>query len=627
MNPNITTINQFTKEAIKLRMLQHASNLWGVKNPNSLDPFVRLLIEAFSTEVYRAANETQNIEGRILDKIAHMLTPNLLTASKPAHAIMQAIPAHAQYAIHTHTRFGFQKRLMQNTSGNIRNEEIQINFSPTSGSKLLKGRISFIANSYQLSSIDTNGFKQPLLRTPDALPWATCWLGLQLDKAIQHLEQIPLYIDFPSYETNTWIYQLLSLSKLYYQDRELTITPGRVNTGTYEGNIDNEIFRDHDLMKKLHEEIEQYYANKFITIDDCALDRSSLGYPDEIKQYFPEAQLNAKVPQDLVWIKIKFPPNYNYDMLGNCHIAINAFPVSNRSLLSSTYSYKGLNNILPLRTESHERFLAVHRVTDASGRAYQEIPYSQSSKEHSGFYSVRQGGVERFDQRTAHDMITYLLELTRDEVAAFSSIDQTFIRTSLESLAKQLKQIQHKTTQLDKHIKQSPSYLVVEPINAEENMMASYWVTQGTEANNVRQGTAFVCQNNPDIEQQGAVLLSESFGGREPLQAGERIDVYRYALSSRSRLITQEDIRNFCKAELGNRIKEVKFSKGLELSPHPKQGYIRTLEIHIIPASIHDLDPEEWKHIAHMLLIKIKNLSPDGANYKVVIKDTAGHAS
>ena len=93
---NIAIANQFTKEAIKSRMMQHAANLWGVRNTASLDPFVRLLIEAFSTEIYRAANETQNIEGRILDKIARMLTPDLLTIPRPAHGIMQAMPVDAK---------------------------------------------------------------------------------------------------------------------------------------------------------------------------------------------------------------------------------------------------------------------------------------------------------------------------------------------------------------------------------------------------------------------------------------------------------------------------------------------------------------------------------------------------
>lgn len=626
MSTNTTTslVNQFTKEAIKMRMMQHASNLWGVKSPSSLDPLVKLLIEAFSTEIYRAANETQNIEGRILDKIAHMLTPNLLTTSKPAHAIMQAYPLNAQYRINPFTKFSVNKRLVQQKAvDNIKNEEIQINFSPTSSSKLIKGRIGFIASSYQIFSIDSGGYKQPLLRTSNPLPWATCWIGLQTDRTVTNLDDLPLYFDFPSYESKSWIYQLLPLCKFYYQGKELLVKQGRSrNLKEIDGiDIGKQIFSNHDVMNQLHEDIEQYYDQKFITIENCAIEENTYTrFPTELEYSFDKTQIEERIPKNLIWIKIQFPPNYRYEMLSDCFVAINCFPVSNRNLLQSIFSYKGLNSILPLRTDIYERFLAVNKVADASGREFTEIPYSLLPKSQGGFYSIRHGGVERFDQRSAHDMVSYLLELTRDEVAAFASLDQTFIRTSLETLAKHLKQIENKTAQLDKFIKQSPSYLIVEPISSDDNIQVDYWVTQGVEANNIRQGTEFNCQNNPDVEPMGAVLVSESFGGREPLQAGDRLNMYRYALSSKNRLVTLEDIRNFCKAEMGNSIKEVKFSKGLEPSPHPNQGYIRSIKINLYPQNVGEFSQHEWKQMAYNLLIKIRNLSPEGYNYSIAIE-------
>ena len=51
--------HSYSKEAIKSRMLQNATKLWGVKNMQLLDPFVKLLIDAFSTEVFKANNEIQ----------------------------------------------------------------------------------------------------------------------------------------------------------------------------------------------------------------------------------------------------------------------------------------------------------------------------------------------------------------------------------------------------------------------------------------------------------------------------------------------------------------------------------------------------------------------------------------
>lgn len=619
MNTSSVYANQFTKEAIKARMMQHAANLWGVKNTGQLDPFVRLLMEAFSTEIYRAANETQNIETRMLDKIARMLTPNLLSSPKPAHATMQASPASANYILHPHTRFTLLKKTTQNTLGNIRNEEIQLSFSPTNSCRLVKGNVGYIANGHQLLSVDETGFTHPLSRSQEALPWASCWIGLKLDKAVTNLKDVALYFDFSSYESTSWIYQLLPLTKLHYLDREINITQGRISAGEPETTLGEEIFKDYDLLHKLHEEVAQYYNHKFITLDDCVLDRDLEGYPEILEQHFSTDQLKAKVPPDLVWLALKFPPNYNYEILSNCHISINTFPVSNRSLHANIFSYKGLNGILPMRTAAHELFLSVYKVSDSRGRLYHELPYNHSLQNKTGYYSVRYGGVERFDQRSAHDMVNYLLELTRDEVAAFSSLDQTFIRTSLENLSKQINQIQSKTNRLDKYIKHTPSYLVLEPLDTEENIQVEYWVTQGIEANNLRPGTELVCQNNNEISTKGAFFVSATTGGKQALQVGERLDVYKYAFSSRNRLVTQEDIRNFCKSELGPKISKITFQKGISASAHPKQGYIRTMDIHLTPTNFHELNAKEWDHIAATLLTKIKSLSPDGANYKVLV--------
>ncbi len=619
MNMSSSYANQFTKEAIKARMMQHAANLWGVKKTSLLDPFVRLLMEAFSTEVYRVANETQNIEGRVLDKIARMLTPDLLTSPKPAHAIMQANPASSDYVLHPHTRFTVLKKTTQNTTGNIRNEEIGLSFSPTHSCRLIKGKLAVIANGHQLVSVDDTGFRHPLLRMNEALPWGHCWIGLKLDKNLHDLDNVSLYFDFSSYESTSWIYELLPLCKIYYKGQEVSTTHGRMYFDAPPEHLGEEIFKDYDLLHQLHEEVEQYYAHKYLTLSSCPLQREQEGYPELLEAHFKSNGLNSKVPQDLVWLEIRFPPNYNYEILGNCNISINTFPVSNRSLHTHIFSYKGLNGILPMRTAPHELFLSVFRVTDSRGRAYHEIPYTHSLQSKTGYYSVRYGGTERFDQRSAHDMVNYLLELTRDEVAAFSSLDQTFIRTSLENLSKQINQIQSKTIQLDKYIKHTPSYLVLEPIDTEENIQVEYWVTQGTEANNLRPGTELICQNNAEIDVKGAVLVSITIGGQPALQSGERMEVFKYAFSSRNRLVTKEDIRNFCRAELGGKMQKLTFHNGIALSDHPKQGYIRTLEVHITPHNIHELSMKEWDHIAATLLLKLKSLSPDNVNYKVFI--------
>lgn len=622
MNTSDAYANQFTKEAIKARLIRHAVELWGVKKANLLDPFVRLLMEAFSTEVYRVSNETRNIESRLLDKLARMLTPNLLTSARPAHAVMQAIPLDARHLLHPHTRFSMLKKVQQNHTEHIRKTEIPLSFSPTRSWPLVRGRVAVIANGYQCSSIDATGFKQLSTRMDTPLPWGSCWLGFKLDEAVTDLSGIALYFDFGSYETSSWIYQLLPLCKVYYNDRPLDFEAG---IGTEEpDSSDNagNIFKAYDLIDKLHEDIEQHYSHKFLRLGHCPLEVPGDELPEPLATQLPPEKTNSIRKDRLTWLEIRFPVNYSYEVLNECSISINTFPVSNRNLRTHIYSYKGLNGILPMRTENHEHFLSVFKVTDSAAREYRETPDQRNADNRSGYYAVRYGGIERFDQRSAHDMVQYLLELTRDEVAAFSSLDQTFIRTALEDLARQIRLIQSKARQLDKYLDQSPAYIVIEPIDPDENIQVDYWVTQGNEANQLRSGTVLTCQNNQGIDGKGAFLLSESTGGRPALQAGERQDMFKFALTSRDRLVTLEDIKNYCRTELGDRLKDITFKRGISPSPHPKEGYIRTLEIHLRPSEAFDRDLQEWDHISATLLQKINRLSPEGSQYTLHIDFT-----
>ena len=610
--------NQFTKEAIKARMMQNAANLWGVKNPASLDPFVRLLIEAFSIEIYRAANESQNIEGRILDKIARLLTPNLLTMPHAAHGILHAMPVERSQEIHPTLHFYTEKKLTTRENGPL-DQKVDITFTPVLPAKLVKARVTYIATASQLFRIDEQANKVPLMRTTKPLPWATCYLGIETGGGLNNLEGAALYFDFPSYQAQQWVYQLLPLCKLFLE-KEITLSQGlslQENIRT-EAVGDSAIFRDYDLMYQITRDISNIYNNKFLTLGSAPLPADS-SFPQAFTEAFDAEYLKSRIEKKVVWLELKFPSNYTYEILDNIYVSLNAFPVLNRSLIDTTYSYKALNNILPLRHQSHERFMTVHRVSDGHDRTFSEIPFNRSGENGYGYYSLRHGGAERFDERSAQDMVNYLLELTRDEVAAFSSLNQDFIFNTLQDISRQLKLLQNKAEKIEVNIRQVPTYLIAEPFDDDDSLQVTYWVTQSELGNGIRSGTTMLVKGSSDIEVGSAVLLTESRGGRETLQPGERLDAYRYVLGSRDRLITNEDIRNFCRHELGSRLKEVKFSKGLALSPHPKQGYVRTLDVILLPQRFAEFELTEWEYIAQNLLSRIQANSPDGIHYRVLV--------
>jgi hypothetical protein len=620
--------NQFTKEAIKARMIQNAANIWGVKNPQSLDPFVRLLIEAFSIEIYRASNEVQNIEGRMLDKIASLLTPNLITMPQPAHGIMQAMPAEAVQKLNSLVHLFTTKRVASRTDG-LLDVNVDINFTPVDTVHLTRAKIAYLAAGHQLFSFSQeSGHKVPLLRTASALPWATCYIGIEVDNEVDNLADTALYFDFASFSTQPWVYQLLPLASFTLGGHVVETMPGLQYVSRFaEVSREEQIFRDHDMMRQLASSVKVIYDHKFLTLQDCPVksEGSATGtsFPEDLLQSFDAAALSSKAGKNVAWIQVKFPANYTYPILEELFISTNAFPVLNRALITNTYSYKSLNNILPLRTAAYEHFLSVHHIADGHNRVFTEIPFNRAAHQGNGYYSLRHGGAERFDERSAQDVVNYLLELTRDEVAAFSSINQDYLITSLKDLAKQLRLLQNRAGRIEANIREVPTYLVVEPYNEDDNLEVEYWISQGELANNLRAGTVFQLKGNSDLLPNSIMLLTDTIGGREKLQSGERLDAYRYVLESRGRLITNEDIRNFCKFEMTGKIKDVVFKKGLTPSHHPRQSYIRTLDIKLIPHRYEDFDDAGWAYMAQALQAKIIANSPDAIHYRVLIEKQA----
>ena len=64
-----------SKEVIKNRMLRHALTYWDMKNPGDLDPVVKLMLEALSSELHRMGSEIKDTQARILEKIAGAFLP------------------------------------------------------------------------------------------------------------------------------------------------------------------------------------------------------------------------------------------------------------------------------------------------------------------------------------------------------------------------------------------------------------------------------------------------------------------------------------------------------------------------------------------------------------------------
>lgn len=613
-------VNIFSKEAIRARMVQNATSLWGLKNAQSLDPFVKLLIEAFSTEIFKVSNEVNNIKTRMLEKMARLLTPTIYTIPQPAHAVAFAQPVEDTAILYGSTEF-FHKRQFPSSLKTVSDLQIEVPFTPVDDVKLVKAKIAamFTGNSGYI--MDEANNKIPLAKlSGHGLPYGSLWLAIDIDAAFEErLSELCLYFSCPDFEHLDWVYSLLPYASFSIGEHALSVEKGmRFHTEKAPEGY-REIFNEYTAYRKIKDTVKNIYTNHFITLGDLPpnIEKLRREFPPELQPFKALNEVSAALKNEYVWISVQLPPQYNFAILENFSFMLNAFPVINRKWKQNECKFDVAGNNIPLVTGIGEHFLFVDEVADGAGRKYEEIPYSHVSSLQKGLYSTRIAGMERFDERNAIDLINYVLELTRDEVAAYGNIDRDNVVSALKEMVNQMKFLERKTRLANGNVKQVPSYVIVEPHHENEYMYASYWVTNCTLANNLRTGLVLDNQKSSIVQKGTITLLTNTIGGEEEQRGMDAVQAYRYALTTRDRIITIEDIKNYCRMELRSQIKEISVRKGTAISQKPKEGFIRTLEISITPPDYELYNEAYWNSKAKTLKQQIELRAIDGIEYKV----------
>lgn len=611
--------NIYSKESIKARMMQNASELWGVKNPQSLDPFVKLLMDAFSTEIFKVNNEVQNVNGRILEKMSRLLTPTKYTHPAPASAVAVGSTRMDFEILPEHAEFYFKKQV-NSLRKNQADKQIDIPFTPADFVKLVNVQTaSFIAGN-TVYSVDERLNKIPVSRisgTPEN--YRKIFLGIDFSnlKTDFFPDKLTLYCSNPTYGNVDFVYELLPHIKAKAGTDVLEITEGI----EYE-KIDNlsgiqQIFEDQSLKTKIAEGVKSVYRQNFIQISgfkkEMVSDFSVLPAEIAALESFQLEKLVEK--KKILWLTFEFPPQFTPEILDNFNFVINAFPVYNRGWRKTEYSLDIMGNNIPLECTDTESFLYVDEVADGHGRKYKEIPFTPTDELSKGLYTVRRGGMERFSQRNATDAISDLLELVRDEVAAFSVLSRDNVKDVLSEMSSKMKGLSKKVENSNRDLSEVINYVILEPIEQNEHTFASFWVTNGSLANNIRPGTLL----NSQKKSQNLIFLTESKSGDEEQKGSDSIQAFRYALTTRDKIVSVEDVKNFCKMHLRTQLKNISVKRGTIVSNKPKEGFVRTVNVEIVPMEYDFYGKQYWDSYASKLQEEISNRAVDGVIYQVKI--------
>ncbi|WP_018343422.1 hypothetical protein [Cytophaga aurantiaca] len=210
---------------------------------------------------------------------------------------------------------------------------------------------------------------------------------------------------------------------------------------------------------------------------------------------------------------------------------------------------------------------------------------------------IRKGGMERMDARDAKEYLDYLVELMRDESAAFASYGQDAITNMLKELDQLILQLNQRVNKKIISDVDVCSYLFLSDPKNDETYFVDYWVTNAIHGNGIMAGTKLTNYKGSKLKKDSLCLKTTSVGGKYALTPARHIDAYKYSSLTHNKIVTAEDIKACCLHELGDKIdREVTVSKGLIRSTDPKQGLVRCVEVFLKKKKIEKNEQEsiDW---------------------------------
>lgn len=606
---------KYNKEQIRNRMLKYAATFWGIKKAENFDPVVKLLLEALANEMYMLGEDFTAIETRLLEKTARILTPGILTSPFPAHGIVHASPVEPVYLITRESGMYYESDSLSRKlpTGSI-------SFYPACDTLLHKADIRYMVCNDILYRIDHTLEKTMIARTERRMSPRTVWLGMVVDDSISDLRDFSFYLDFPNLTESYEYLFLLPCTEWSVKGEQVIMQRGIYEREHVEENPIRAFFQNYDVMSIIDKEVMEIYNRHFLRV------RQAFPIDDSFKETLPEElypcfkdAVREKMQDRLVWMKVQFPAHFTAEVMDELHAGTNIVPVENKLLHEQVTSLEDTFRVIPLRTENHESLLSVHSVKDSEGKSYHELLYPENgSMAGHGTYSIRKGGCERFDSRSAQELLCYLLDLLDDETHAFSSVSSI----KLQALASQMEQLMAQMKQTADNMnefRETPYYLMIDQLSGKGQITVKYWTTNCETGNRIQAGVDLSPNSTTYLDAKALALVSTTYGGKQAPKNRERIDIYKYGFISHGRILTQNDIASFCKKELGELLVRTEIRNGVEISPMPSEGLIRTKEVHLILREKLD-EPSQEKQMKDNLRTRLSASSPDTFNYRIFIE-------
>ena len=318
------------------------------------------------------------------------------------------------------------------------------------------------------------------------------------------------------------------------------------------------------------------------------------------------------------WIEVRIIHTVSLFALANATVGLNCFPVLNRRLHRMTYRLQQTLNIIPLETDRN--FLAMREVRTGQNRPLTAIPLGNPTNLAANTYTVRYG-ISRFDSRDARQTLVNLLDLLHDESASFAALGEDFLTAVLRELNQALARLEAKVEQKTRQRDTIP-YLIIKSQQPGDTVFIEYWTCDGELANRLPVGSRMNPYADNSLRKDGCFLMTTTTGGRARLKESEKIGQYKRALLTRNRIVTLEDVRAVCQAELGTQLRSVRVERTFRVATQPANGFQRCIRVRLEPLPSSAYSPSDWQEQANLLSIRLQEQSVAALPYQIDVIPT-----
>lgn len=605
------------QDRIKDRILRRAARMWGyseLEAETSFDPIVSLLLSASAAELEKLGFELESSRSRIIERVLEVMFPEEVSGVIPARTLLQVNPLENNAELSLFTRFRTTKK-QHNIYNPTETTTKDLFFSPTLKSKLTTGRVQYIAYGNVLNQIESFFYDDTIGKAEKHIPSGEMWVGIHCPNG-ESLEDLQFFININNAYQKELFFYYMKQAKVYFGNKEYPLKEG-YNVENGHLNLGSIIAKNYSDLEQIYHDVNQYYFSNFFTLTGH-LDFNDIPEHEELfTRYFVGHQAGEN--KDVIWLKFKFSEAIVPDILQNVRFALNCIPVINTRYGTTDHRIKGRMNIIPIAVEE-DSFLDLDYVADEYGKRLDLKNYESESQGVSAL--LRKGGVSRFDQRNASELLQYLLELIKDETSAFAGMGGDSAVETLRELNQNVASL-HQTAKEKNFIQSSNPYLIISAGNPETSFRCfiSYWSTAAEEGNNLKPAT--VCtQEGSEVLNNTAILIQASFGGRKKLSSQDKILEYRNALLTRGRVVTIADIKAFGMNHFKSMISGIEVQKGTKKEVSLKGGFSRTIDIFLLKneEQTERISSSEWEYLRESFLLKLKDSSSNIYPYRLFEK-------